>query len=377
MLTLLIALAPVRVQREITLGGGSQKLDLKTALRCTLWVWNRSWVPMRFPVGTFFDIGWILSEQSCIKLHHRGFLRKRPLERAVDIAQLKLASIKAGFEASDSEKLKTIDRELITLVDTVFKEGKRHGEDRDASLTMANQEPDQQSPSSKGSGFDNSGTRKALLDFDDLCKNIGQQYFLVSGTLLGVVRDAAFIGHDHDIDLGVYEQALCEGLTPAIEASSVFAIRQIDRILLRKIDSGRVHYQEMPQPGVIQVLHECGVIIDLFVHFDEGDITWHGDRMHRWDNQRFELTEYEFLGRTFNGPKDFDLYLSENYGPDWRIPKVNFDSMLDTPNMTFVGTANGLVFWAWMVAKAVEDNDLARANAYLDMLHKLGVYPTN
>ena len=43
------------------------------------------------------------------------------------------------------------------------------------------------------------------------------------------------------------------------------------------------------------------------------------------------LEEREFLGRTHLIPKDYDTYLTENYG-DWRTPKVAFDSAFDTPN---------------------------------------------
>ncbi|ECQ2959801.1 hypothetical protein FZ438_08880, partial [Campylobacter jejuni] len=35
--------------------------------------------------------------------------------------------------------------------------------------------------------------------------------------------------------------------------------------------------------------------------------------------------------KEYFGFKEYDRYLSENYG-DWRIPKKNFDNILDTPN---------------------------------------------
>ncbi|ELQ4068275.1 hypothetical protein QSL87_001699, partial [Campylobacter coli] len=35
------------------------------------------------------------------------------------------------------------------------------------------------------------------------------------------------------------------------------------------------------------------------------------------------------------GFKDFDKYLSENYG-DWKIRKMDFDNILDTPNAVII-----------------------------------------
>jgi hypothetical protein len=129
----------------------------------------------------------------------------------------------------------------------------------------------------------------------------------------------------------------------------------------------------METPAIVRMFHRSGIAIDLFVHFYDGDVAWHGSSIHRWDNKRFELTDYAFLGRSFKGARDFDLYLSENYGADWRIPKTDFDTDLDTPNMSFVGSANALVFYAWMLARAVAEQQPLRVRKYIGMLESLGV----
>ena len=56
----------------------------------------------------------------------------------------------------------------------------------------------------------------------------------------------------------------------------------------------------------------------------------------KWYNTLFELKEYEFLGEKYFGAKDSNLYLTENYGEDWRIPKTSFDNVLDTPNAIII-----------------------------------------
>ena len=42
------------------------------------------------------------------------------------------------------------------------------------------------------------------------------------------------------------------------------------------------------------------------------------------------------MGDKYLIPENYDLNLTENYGDDWRIPKIDFDSALDTPNMEVV-----------------------------------------
>jgi len=222
--------------------------------------------------------------------------------------------------------------------------------------------------------FDNDASHAALLEFDDLCRANGLTFFLVSGTFLGVVRDGKFIGHDHDIDLGVFaDKPVVERLLSALSKAQNFSLIKAERILLRKVDDGVLEYRLMDLPAIIKLVHRDGVAIDVFVHFIDGDAAWHGAGIHRWDNMQFELGDYPFLGRTFKGAADAELYLTENYGPNWRVPKSDFDSNTDTPNLRFAGSANALVFWAWMVARAADEANWGRAQQYLELLMRLGV----
>lgn len=376
-MALLVLAAPLSVAREIVFGNGESQADLKTAFRAMLWLWNRSWIPFKRPLGTFFDIGWILSEESCQALSRRGFLSKDPLERQVDLAQLELSSIKTGVAAQDHDKLQRADDEISARASKVFDSAHEWLDTAAHSIEAPQSATPPELPDSGGKdkGFHNATTRAALLAFDDLCARIGQEYFLVSGTFLGVVRDGAFIGHDHDIDLGIHASALHEDFLEALRASSDFTVARVDHIHLRESGAAGIRYARMDTPALIRIYHQSGIGLDVFVHFRDGAVDWHGCHEQRWDNTVFDLADYEFLGRTFKGPADADRYLSENYGPDWRVPKVHFDSSVDTPNISFVGSANGLVFWAWMVAQAVAEQDMTRARKHLDLLARLGVYP--
>jgi hypothetical protein len=380
LLALVLMAAPWAATREIAFGSRDERLGLKPALRAMLWVWNRSWIPLRIRLGTFFDIGWHLSEDSCRALARRGFLSRDALKRQCDLAQLELATIRQEAQAPDPARLLEADRRICDLVRNVLNEAEEWA--AAARLAPLPVVPLAQPGAAPAAGkptarpeqrFDNDRTRAALLAFDDLAHVLGLRYFLVSGTFLGVVRDGAFIGHDHDIDLGVSEEDRPEGLLAALSASGDFEVTEVDRICLRRPGSEGVRYALMEQPAIIRLAHRNGISLDLFVHFHEAGVAWHGSSVHRWNNAAFPLADYAFLGRQFKGAADFDRYLCENYGPDWRIPKVEFNVNFDTPNLSFVGTANSLVYFAWMVTSAVEARDAAAVNKYIDMLVSLGV----
>jgi hypothetical protein len=374
LLSLILMTVPWKVAKEVAYGSSRVSPDLKSALRTMLWIWNRSWIPFRFRLGTYFDIGWHLSTESCQALVQKGFISRKQLKRQCDLAQLKLSAIRDCVQTKDHGCLLTADQEIRSLVNSVLSEAYRWAMSTDCVETDKGSIKTEANSSKRvaDNRFDNERTRSALLDFDDLCSVVGLRYFLVSGTFLGVVRDRAFIGHDHDIDVGVFEDDLTESLIPALSESENFIVNQVDYICLRQVDGDDVQYALMEKPAIIRLAHKTGISIDIFTHFDDGDLVWHGSSVHRWDNTKFDLGEYEFLGRSFKGALDFDRYLNENYGSDWRVPKVDFNVNLDTPNLSFVGTANALVFFSWVITNAVDEKKPDRVKKYTEMLSALG-----
>ena len=57
-------------------------------------------------------------------------------------------------------------------------------------------------------------------------------------------------------------------------------------------------------------------------------------------------------------PEDFDTYLIENYGVNWRIPQVDFDSNFDTPNAIIINKDEMQVFYVRMLAYKYLSGDL-------------------
>lgn len=156
--------------------------------------------------------------------------------------------------------------------------------------------------------------RHALLDLRHDLSAAGVDFFLISGTLLGCVREGGILGHDKDIDVGVMDTYGFEQVRNALRGTG--------RFMLLPIITQRI----------LRLKHANGVMIDVFFHWEEDGMIYHEGQKTRWWNTRFALEETEFLGERFLIPDDPDRYLTENYG-DWRTPVVDFETFCDTPNM--------------------------------------------
>lgn len=149
--------------------------------------------------------------------------------------------------------------------------------------------------------------------------------FLISGTLLGCVRENDILGHDKDIDVGVMDAGVDKARVHEVVArSGCFSIKP---------------YQS---PALLRLQHASGVLVDVFWHREENGRVIHEGLKSKWWNSPFELASRDFLGQRHLIPANFDLYLQENYG-DWVRPNVEFETFVDTPNMII--THQGEMMW--------------------------------
>ncbi|TRO07474.1 hypothetical protein EQ836_14685 [Ectopseudomonas mendocina] len=182
---------------------------------------------------------------------------------------------------------------------------------------------------------------QALLDVRSCFAASGLEFFLMSGTLLGVVRDGQLLEHDYDIDIGVDDRVGFESVLSAMFGSGCFS------------------YISGFQNAFVCFMHVNGVKVDIFFHYAAlGDTYRHRSRYVAWDNTRFALAETNFLGKRFLVPEDTSQYLTENYG-DWSRPVAHYDAYLDTPNLVILCMDDMLFQLIFKMTDAYFVNDVA------------------
>lgn len=172
----------------------------------------------------------------------------------------------------------------------------------------------------------------ALADFADALPLGEWNWYVVSGTFLGLHRDGGFLAHDYDIDVGIHgEEISVDKLVSVLAAHPKFVTKKVDlHIEITQDKTGLLHLEKVP--ALVKLIHENGLNLDVFIHYTENGRCWHGSIIHRWENSPFELERSELEGVEVNVPADADRYLTENYG-DWRTPVKEFDCTTGTPNL--------------------------------------------
>lgn len=156
---------------------------------------------------------------------------------------------------------------------------------------------------------------EALRDLNAAFEDISLKMFLISGTLLGLVREGKFIGWDKDIDVGYFSEDCQIDLESHFRSSTHFRVGRVD------LTSDR-----------LRLIHTNGTWVDVFPHYMENGQRWHDGTATRWANTPFGLKRTRFIGVDQYIPENPEIYLEENYG-NWRTPTSNFDARLDAPNV--------------------------------------------
>lgn len=178
-------------------------------------------------------------------------------------------------------------------------------------------------------------------------------FFLISGTLLGFIRENRLLSHDKDIDIGVWNSHSVEQLKTIIKNSGCFYILPI--------------YSK----DILVVRHVNGINIDIFIHYRTDNDYWHAGRKCSWHNTPFELSRRYFLGNEYLIPHDYELYLCENYGENWLIPNTNFDSALDTPNMRILSQSDFVIYlYKKILCADVNDDRKQKLIKNLEIINK-------
>ena len=174
--------------------------------------------------------------------------------------------------------------------------------------------------SKKDFGINSSKAQKVLIDINHLFKINKIEWFPISGTFLGFIREKSFLGHDLDIDIGlISNEESFERIKNILKKNHIFKISKIE---YQKYFFNKNHY--FKKPTFARIIHKNGINVDLYFHFIRGNSIFHGTSSILWKNTLFELSNYKIYGITIKGPSNSDLYLSETYG-DWKNEKIDYD----------------------------------------------------
>ena len=188
---------------------------------------------------------------------------------------------------------------------------------------------------------------KNLEDIRDTLIDLYINYFLIDGTLLGLVRNNDFLDHDTDTDMGVNFKDFGDGKKLAeLKAALKSKGFTISGIFGDWTNNFQISFARH------------GVKTDLFFYRRQGDEYIFHSFLHDeviTYSYPFEMldvvTRVEFKGSQFTVPKYSDQVLRHKYGKDWHIKKENWD-------------------WAYHPRNIVTDKPIIFTVGCFDMLHE-------
>ena len=172
---------------------------------------------------------------------------------------------------------------------------------------------------------------KMLQKVTQIMEKNGIPYWLEGGTLLGIVREKRLLPWDNDMDISLIKDNEKKLLSILFK---IFLCGYIVRVKKYKFD---VEPFEKGEVRIVKIRNRKFLFI-------KGDATLDIFFKRKNDNEYFwtvgvkkpvlksvpknfyeELTTFDFNGKPYSVPKDYDGYLTYRYG-DWKIPvkKWNF-----------------------------------------------------
>lgn len=152
------------------------------------------------------------------------------------------------------------------------------------------------------------------------------RYFIVDGTLLGLVREGGFIAGDYDVDFGIWAEDYREAIVASL------------------VEAGFVHEATfgIPGDGLVQQFRDGAIRIDLACFHRTGQAIWSAvwarDRMLRADFRPFDLAPANFQGIPVMMPSPPERYLEAAYGRAWKTPVTVWDYRYSIRNLRPVGS---------------------------------------
>lgn len=271
-------------------------------------------------------------------LHHAGDPEGglRCFDRALDLQPDLLAARRNAalalfalgrFEAAERRLPATLDS-LLLKAEALREGGDLEGARSVYRTAILRLEQGEAPPSSTAPPeFRPEPARRALLEAKGRLDGAGIPFFLLAGTLLGVVRDGDLLAHDKDLDLGFPWEVDRGRVVEALCAGGAFTIPWYRGIL----PPDRPWYRSFSHVAT-------GCTLDGFFLKPDG-----GHLLCGFDSRpvpvlsrlrAFGVRSHDWLGRTWPVPDPPEQYLEDVYGPGWRVPDPHYDTVLSNPART-------------------------------------------
>ena len=168
-----------------------------------------------------------------------------------------------------------------------------------------------------------------LKDVNRILRDAGLAAMLISGSLLGCIRENKILPHDKDVDMGIIGWENQYKLMDVLSASGEFFIDARDLKGEQTYLIAATHCRTR-MPVDFFFFHDRGTHFRHAITFDIGHSLY-------FNFSKFQPLEHEFLGEKFLIPSNFETNLSENYG-DWRTPNSEYVVTLDSPALEDPGS---------------------------------------
>lgn len=183
-----------------------------------------------------------------------------------------------------------------------------------------------------------SNVRKYFPEVINAFDNLGIDYFICFGTLLGAVREKDFIKHDFDLEMGVFSDQYDENLFRSFE--KIGFVREY-----RYSMSGNY----MPNEGFVEKYSNGVIHFDLFVFSRNGKNIWcwsylrdEADVLNaiklQWPDNGLE--RIPFQGLEVPVPVNAPAFLEALYGKTWNVPCVFWEDTM-AGNIAETNKTNG------------------------------------
>lgn len=228
-------------------------------------------------------------------------------------------------------------------------------------------EPLTDTRSAKKHVFDVDAASESLKTVNRLLRERGLQPFMMSGVLLGYLREGQLLPHDKDLDLGLI------GWEHQFEVAQAL------------LAAGHYHVSWRYLRGAQTFLMDAvdlkfGVAIDFFFFHPKDDHFLHGiDYKYGFTQNlrfsQFELKEVNFLGERFWIPDNADQNLTENYG-DWRTPQSSYVVTIESPALVNKGSDKHQFMVLIELMRSVQTfKSVKRVQRILASCEALGIQP--